>query len=652
MNKLSLRKSITRRTIKSTITALVIFLPLQAIAAEKDMKDAVAVDAVSSEEIEKQPVTKVEDLLDAVPTLPAVKVETTQADRSHTMTVITRDDTEGVHFTNMNDALFSGTPGVATSRRSETGFGGPNSGFLIRGLQGPHVPVFVDGIPIQVNNHFHARVDRYSSDMIDSMEITRGASVLKHGASAVGGAIDIYTRNPGKGVSGFFQAAAGRYDTREVYGDFGFGWDGGSVLLSASDRLTDGRTPINGFDAGTPFAEAHDLTNVNFKVNQAIDDTWSVGLRYSNAKEDPFDLNYEPGYQYFRFFQDETDFVVHLDRKTATSNTLIAYHDDTLDNSNARITDGVIDIQPPGPLSPNPRKETENGFLVRHTMLRSGGNTTTFGVHAVEYTDDRFTGSANSDETDHISAYVQLSQGLGNGIRVDGGVRVTEGDEFDTDVSPEIGIVKKVDSSFAVRARAGKAFRVPRLGDTDTSNTLIEPEDFVHVEIGANKMFGESGVFDVAIWAMEGDNLIVGSTGAKTNTGEFSNNGVELSVDYRVNNAISVFAAATLMSLETTSPSPQKMYDLGVEYRKDRIRANIMVRNGSDNADIRLEDSDYTVVDARIQYQVTNSVDVFVNIDNLTDTEYSTRIINGPMGARVPGAQVQQLVMLGARVKY
>ena len=213
-----------------------------------------------------------------------------QAERVMTVTEITREEMRGMHVTNLNDALFSGIPGVATSRRSETGFSGPNSGFLIRGLQGPHVPVFVDGIPIQVNNHFHARVDRYSSDMIERVEVTRGPSVLKHGASAVGGVIDLYTRTPGPGFSGTVQAAYGDYDTREIVADIGYGWDRGSVMFSASDRLTDG-PPVVGGDFAD---EAHDLTNLNFKFTQAINDEWSFGFRASNAVENPTHMPYTP----------------------------------------------------------------------------------------------------------------------------------------------------------------------------------------------------------------------------------------------------------------------------------------------------------------------------------------------------------------------
>ena len=567
-----------------------------------------------------------------------------QAERSRSVTVVTTAELKGKHFTNLNDALFSGIPGVATSRRSETGFSGPNSGFLIRGLQGPHVPVFVDGIPIQINNHFHARVDRYSSDMIDWMEVTRGPSVLKHGASAVGGVIDIYTRNPGKGASGYIQAAYGNYDTQEIFGDFGYGWDGGSVLFSASDRLTDG-PPVEGGDFAD---EAHDLTNLNFKFTQVINDEWSIGFRASNAVEDPEDMPFTPDKSHRRFGQDETDFVVHLDRQTATSNSLIALHDNTLDNYNGSYTNGSLN---PG-TSRSFRKEDETGILGRHTWLRGAGNTTTVGFNFVKYSDDRFTGSGEKDESEFYSAYVQASQGFGDSLRVDGGVRITEGEDFDTDVSPEIGIVKTISSTLAVRARGGKAFRVPRLGDNDIDQMpTLDVEEFTHAELGINKRFGAGGEIDVTAWWMGGDNLIVrngfGASAYETNTGEFDHSGIEAYLTYSISQHLSMFLTATVMSLEVTTSSPQNIYDLGLDYVRGRFRGNLVLRDASRNANPVLADEDYTVLDGRFQFSVTDNIDLFLDIDNITDERYVTFY-----GFGSKSVNVERLVMFGGRWSY
>ncbi len=625
---------------KLIVIASVFYFSISAIAETKVL-------SVSSPSIKNQTI-EVENYSQDIPILSAVNVVTTQADRSKTVTVITREETKGEHFTNINDALFSGTPGVVTSRRSETGFGGPNSGFLIRGLQGPHVPVFVDGIPIQVNNHFHARVDRYSSDMIDNMEITRGPSVLKHGASAVAGAVDIYTRKPSKGYSGFIEGNYGTYDTKEVFGDFGYGWDDGSFLFSASDRLTEG-PPVE----GSPFAaEAHDLTNLNFKINQAINNEWSVGFRISNAKEVPEHFPFAADVSYRRFGQNETDKVVHLDRKSKNSNTLIAIHDDILDNYNGNYTNGALNTG----TTLSTRKETETGILGKHTWSRGNGDSTTVGLHRVKYTDDRFEANNKKSKGSHTSAYVQSSQGFEYGIRVDGGVRVTNGSDFDTNISPEIGIIAKVNPVLTLRARTGKAFRVPRIGETDANfQSTIEPEDFTHAEVGLNRRFASSE-FDVAVWWMGGDNLIVrtGNIGGGNtnsiydNSGKFNNRGVEALFTYKINSNVSSYLAATFMSLETENSSPQTFFDAGVEYRKDALRANLKIRDAKRNANPDLSDDDYTVLDGRVQYDLVKNTTIFANVDNISDTSYRTYYDRFSTDAR----NVGRLTTIGIRYSF
>jgi len=589
---------------------------------------------------------------DEIPLLEPVEVSVpSQADRSYSVTIITRDDTEGMHFTNLNDALFSGTPGVSTSRRSETGFGGPNAGFLIRGLNGARVPVFVDGIPIQINNHFHARVDRYSSDMIDRMEITRGPSVLKHGASAVGGVVDIYTRKPGKGFSGFVEGAYGRYNTQEVFGDIAYGWGSGSILFSGSDRLTDGPPVVAGPSAGVATAEAHDLTNVNLKISQAINDTWSVGFRGSNAQEVPEDFPFSPGVSHRRFGQDETDLVFHIDRKTASSNSLVAYHDNRLDNFNGNYTNGVLNAG----TTLSRRVETETGVLARHTWLRGGGNTITLGGNFVEYSDSRFTGSAQDDQSSHYSGYIQATQAITDSITVDGGVRVTAGEDFDTELSPEIGIVKKFSPSLAVRVRGGKAFRVPRLGEVDTNNDpLRDPESFYHAEVGVNQRFNNGAEFDITGWWMKGDNLIVsvagGQFGTEASTGKFNQSGLEAYLSFPLTKHLSGYTGLTLMSLETTGAAPQTTFDAGLQYRQGPFRGNLAFRGAGRNADPNLASENYNVFDGRIQYKVHKYLELFVNVDNITDTDYVTNFSTFAGGFN--NVNVERLIMLGGRLKF
>lgn len=566
-----------------------------------------------------------EDEAASIPELPTVEVETRQADRSKSVTVITKDNMEGTHGTNMNDFLFSGTPGISTSRRSDIGFSGPNAGFHIRGLNGPRVAVFVDGIPQQVNNHFHPRSDQYSSDLIDRMEITRGPSVLLHGPSAVGGVIDIFTRRPSEGLSGYVQGAYGELDTHEILGDMSYGWKSGSILLSGTDRETDGQA----------LGEGHDERNLHLKLTQQINENWTAGFRASNTREFASDArSSDPNEVIFKFTQDLTTFVFSLDRKTESSNSLIAIHYNDLDTGSFRESGAA------GIFNQNDRIETETGILGKHTWLRGAGDTLTVGFNAVEYTDENPEGSTEQDES-YISPYIHGSQTITKNIRADGGVRVTHSSQFGTDVSPEAGLVATIDSSLALRARGGTAFRVPRV-DEVVNNRQLEPEEFVHAEVGLNKTFGNKAEFDIALWYMDGDNLIVNDI----NIGEFEHYGVEAFLNVQLTNYLALSLGAAAMDLEDTANVPQHTFDVGLEFRHGRWRANLAARYAGDNARTTLDD--YFVADARLSFALAKDLEVFVDVDNLTDEKFAT--FQGGFGG--PVENIPRVVLGGIRYRW
>jgi len=490
--------------------------------------------------------------------------------------------------------------------------------------------------------------------------------------------VDIYTRTPGAGTSGFIQVTKGTYNSTEVFGDIGVGDADSSLLFSFSDRLTDGPVVINQDDwHTTPIdeplfaAEAHDLTNLNLKFTKTINNELSFGLRASNAVETPEEMPFARDEIYARYAQDETDLVLHLDRKTADSNTLIAIHDNTLDNFSACYKNGSFDVTKQSSkgscstpdadsvtgvipdATKSARLETETGVLIKHTVQRGGGNSTTFGLHKVKYTDDRFDSSVKKSKGSHISGYVQVSEALDDATRISGGVRITSGDDFKTNISPEINMIKKLDASRTLRLRAGKAFRVPRIGETDEEfNSTIKPEDFNHAEIGLNQVFADGGEFDVTAWVMKGDNLIESTGGFGTNTtyansGSFSNKGIEASLSRPITANLSAYAAATLSSLGTESSAPQTMFDLGLEYRKDLIRVNLDLRDASRNSDPVLIDEDYTVLDGRAQYDLTKDTTVFVDVDNITDTRYVTYQRKG-----TKAVNVGRMVSIGLRHSF
>jgi len=557
---------------------------------------------------------------DDAPMLDVVEVTVPpQAERLKSVSIITKSQIEAQHVQNMNDLLFSMTPGVNVARRSNLGFMGPNSGFRIRGLKRERVAVFVDGLPSQINNHFHPLVDMYTPDMMERIEITRGVSGVLHGASAVGGVIDIFTPAVSPGLSGDATLAVGEFSTTEVQAGIGYGGENGSLRISGMDRKTDGHRPNSGFDA----------TTINLKGSYSFNSTWELGFRGSRTRADIENPGTESNPSLSKSTQDPDSLALTLDRRTSDSTSFVALY------WNGAVVDR---LRNGGGAETGFRAfdENEYGLRLKHTLLRGPGDALTFGLDAVKYDDERtnFPGTAPyvKNEEGYISPWLYGGHTFGESV-LQGGVRVTYSDQFGTDISPEIGVIRHVNQSLALRAKVGKGFRAPRVNDANAPfaipNPDLEPEEFWEMELGLNKTTN-SASYDVAVWYRDGDNLIqtigAGPNAQKVNSGAFKHYGLEASADYNLSENISFFLGLTLQNTDDEIEVPQTMVDIGFDFHQGRFGAVLTSRYADDTlgngAGVKLDS--YYVADLNLTFQVSDSWNLFVNIDNLTDEEYET----------------------------
>lgn len=535
------------------------------------------------------------------------------AEQSRSTVVLTEQAMRGHFAANLNDYFLAGIPGISTSRRSNFGFSGPGAGFSIRGLSNPDVAVFVDGIPNQVNNHFHPRTDQYSPDLIDRVEITRGPSAVLHGASAVGGVVEIFTRTPDEGLSGYAQGELGELNTHEAEGDVAYGWGSGSALFSFTDRASDAQT----------IGEQFDLRNLNFKVTQQWHPDWSVGFRVANAKEDPgskFGSN--PDETFFRFTEDITSYVLSVRRNTASANGVFALHFNDIQAGSFRESIAK------GRFGESEAQQKEQGLYAKHTWLRSDRSTVSLGAEAVRYTDEQPRGADELDEN-YVSPFAYLTQAIGSRIVLDGGARFTYSGQFGTDLSPELGVVGKIDPTLSARLRGGKAFRVPRVSEVHGAILAedLNPENFYHAEAGLNKRFGSRVTFDAAFWVMRGTNLIqtigTGAAAQSVNTGRFTHHGIETSVNIGLTHDLALLVGGGLLDLsQGTRFVPQRTVDLGVDFRRGPFRGTFIARYAGANTTPEL--NDYFVGDVRLSYTLLERVSLMLDVVNFTDETYAT----------------------------
>ena len=176
----------------------------------------------------------------------ATPVETPAEQLGASVSVVTGEDFQTYHYPTVDEALRS-VPGVEIRR---SGAYGKTTSVTIRGANANQVQVLVDGLRVKSPTLGQVDLSDISPDLIERIEVIRGAQSTLYGADAIGGVINIITR---KGKGGPFQATVqqevGNYDTlvsrATVYG----AWKILNYALSASHFESNGQFQNDETDA-------------------------------------------------------------------------------------------------------------------------------------------------------------------------------------------------------------------------------------------------------------------------------------------------------------------------------------------------------------------------------------------------------------------
>ncbi len=139
----------------------------------------------------------------------ATKTTTALHELGYSTTLVTRDEIERTKFTYVTDLLQT-IPGL--DYRSN----GPHAStatLSIRGLEGYHTKVLINGIPVQDSSGTQVRPtlnDLFLTD-VERIEVVRGGSSTLYGSNAIGGVVNIITRRGEDGIHGRVGVEAGSH---------------------------------------------------------------------------------------------------------------------------------------------------------------------------------------------------------------------------------------------------------------------------------------------------------------------------------------------------------------------------------------------------------------------------------------------------------
>ncbi|MDD5022444.1 MAG: TonB-dependent receptor, partial [Endomicrobiaceae bacterium] len=193
---------------------------------------------------------------------------------------------------------------------------------------------------------------------------------------------------------------------------------------------------------------------------------------------------------------------------------------------------------------------------------------------------------------------------------------------------PRAGIEYQINEVISTKALYSKGFRAPYLNElylVPSRNKDLKAEEVNNYEIGLSAKSYDFN-FDITAFIMNGDNIIENNGGQLQNTGKYEFKGCELGMGYVFNKYLNAGLGYTYFDAGiNTQGRPGNKIDGDVNFKIDKFTLNTTAMYMSEyyagnNKQNKLDD--FTVLNARLSYEVNETVKLFVEGQNLTNQKY------------------------------
>jgi outer membrane receptor for ferrienterochelin and colicins len=358
--------------------------------------------------------------------------------------------------------LLREVPGVMSRRGSETAGAG---GEQIQGIDSRQVLVLLDGQPLLGARGIKRGVinlDRQSVDRLEQVEVVKGASSALYGSDAIGGVINIITRQSTSPLETSGEISGGSLGEVNAAAGAGIRRDRVSGLLSVEHHRNDGfdLTPTTFDTTGAPFERVDFMARARVRATDRL----SIGALvtgYDNRTEGR--SNGELGPQEDRIDESTINVNGHADwtPRASTMFQARAYVARFDESSAATLAPPASTVLAPGALDERLLK-VDGSFsqILGHRQQLQGG---------LEYWRDEYSGinRLRNDAGEAASigtAWLQHRLTIGGRVTTTVGLRTDRHSEFGSAVSPKVAANARLGGGVSVRASYGRGFRAPDIG--------------------------------------------------------------------------------------------------------------------------------------------------------------------------------------------
>jgi vitamin B12 transporter len=583
----------------------------------------------------------------------ATRAETPLTEIGQSVTVIPQEDIVTRQAVAVVD-LLRNVPGVTFTRNGGIG---STTNINIRGAESDHTVALIDGVKL---NDPSAPGGGFSfADLLTGniarIEVVRGSQSVLWGSQAIGGVVNMITRDPTEELAVNAHAEYGYRDTVQAVGNVSGKFGAVAASVGAGYFRTDGISTLNE-DLGGTEKDGYRNFSANGKVVVTLTDAISLDLRgwYSDAKNH-FDAVFIPADS--REYGKTKEFVGY-------SGLNVALFDGRLRNRFAFAYTNVKrdNFDPDGFLFQTFDAKGENERLEYQGVLDlSEGIDAAFGAETEtsRFATSSYGGPVSRARARIDSVYGQLSVTPITGFTATGGVRYDDHDTFGGETTFAANAVYSPnEGATTLRASYGEGFKAPSLFQlmSEYGNDSLQPEISKSWDAGITQRLLGGAIEVGATWFHRDTDNLIDFVSCPVQTGicedrpfgTYDNvrraraEGVEFSVILKPVDALDVSANYTWLDTENRDTGldlarrPRQSVNASVDYRWPfglQTGATIThVGDSFDNASNTRQLESYVLVDVRASLPLNERIELYSRIENLFDERYETIFRYGQPG--------------------
>ena len=564
---------------------------------------------------------------------------------SQTVSVIDRSRIGQTNQPSLLPVLTEQIPGLFITSRGIMGYGvsdGAAGGMSLRGLSGGsgRLMVLIDGHPQYMGMFSHPIADAYQSFIAERVEVLRGPASMLYGSNAMGGVINIVTRQMSEdGVRTDLNAGYGSYNTLQTDVTNRIRKGRFSSVASLSYNRTDGHRTDMGFEQYGGYA----------KIGYDVTDEWKIradaNLTHFNASQ--------PG--------PVSALLLDADQRVTRGMTSLAIENSYEKTSGAVsffynwgnhwINDGYEPGKGEAPLDYrfNSRDDMmgisiyQSARLFKGNRLTAGFDWFRFGGRAWNnYIEGEKKGNISeiADKREHeVAGYIDFRQDIGSWLTFDVGVRADYHSRVGTEWIPQAGMSFHLPHSMELKASTSKGFRYPTIREMymfPPQNPDLEPESMWNYELAFSQTLLEGRLsYGVNVFYINGRNMIVavprqGTTPLNINTGAIRNAGLEAQAAWRINRTWSVDANYSFLHMKyPVIGAPEHKLYAGGSFTKGRwkVSTGLQYVNGlytqvvTNGNGMNLQEN-FILWNLFASFRITGWLSVWARGENLLAQEY------------------------------